>query len=195
MNASAQTPPSLTASILRGGLGFAAVSVAAFAVWAYGGAWLSAHLKEAGFYAVDAAVFLALSGLALHPLVRGPRSFRRFLTVFVPAFLAYAVTWCGIWFALRFGLGEWLASLGGCLAFALVVGGFLGNRRSLPAVVVVLFATHSAGYFLGGPLHYQSGPEHRVLGILGWGLAYGLGFGTGIGYAFHTFQRKASDAS
>jgi hypothetical protein len=190
-----ETSPSLGASILRGSLGFAVVSIAAYALWAVAGKWLTGHLKEGGFYAVDAAVFLALTGFLLHPLVAGPRSYRRFMTAFIPAFIAYAAVWCGCWFALHFGWGEWLGSLAGCLAFALVVGAVLGHLRPLLPVTVVLFVTHSAGYFLGGPLHYRSGPEHRVLGILGWGLLYGLGFGAGIGYAFHSFQRRPSPES
>jgi len=117
------------------------------------------------------------------------------MKVFVPAFVAYAAVWCGAWFALRFGWGEWLGSFGGCFAFALVAGAVLGNLRPLPRVTLALFVGHSAGYFLAGPLHYHSGPEHRVLGILGWGLLYGLGFGAGIGYAFHAFGRRQAPGS
>jgi hypothetical protein len=62
-------------------------------------------------------------------------------------------------------------------------------------VTFVLFVGHSAGYFLGGPLHYHSGPEYRLLGILGWGLLYGLGFGAGIGYAFQAFLRRSPAAA
>ncbi|MBV8880692.1 MAG: hypothetical protein JO332_12040, partial [Planctomycetaceae bacterium] len=152
---------------------------------------LSRQLGEAGFYTVEALVFLALSGLALHRLVPGPNSVIRFLKVFIPAFLAYTAVWCAAWFALRFGKGEWLGSLAGCLAFALVAGKLLGDLKPLPKVWLVLFVGHSAGYFLGGPLHYRSGPDFQVLGILGWGLLYGLGFGAGIGYAFHAFQERA----
>lgn len=181
--------------MVRGSLGFAAVSVAAFAVWAVAGKWLGAHLREGGFYAVEAAVFLGLTGFLLHPLLPGPRSHRRFMAAFVPAFLAYTVAWCGFWFALGFGWGEWLGSLVGCLAFALLAGGVLGHLRPLLPVTAVLFGTHSAGYFLGGLLHYRSGAEFRLPGILGWGLLYGLGFGAGIGYAFHAFQRRVSPSS
>jgi len=183
--------PTLTASLVRGSLGFAAVSLGAYAVWALGGQWLSAHLKEGGFYAVVAAVFLGLSGLTLHPLIQGPNSYSRFMKAFVPAFLAYTGVWCAAWFAFRFGWGEWLGSLGGCFAFALVLGGMLGNLKQACLAGLVLFVTHSAGYFLGGPLHYRSGPNLHLVGILGWGLLYGLGFGAGIGYAFHTLQRQA----
>jgi hypothetical protein len=183
---------SATGYLLRGSLGFTAVSLAAFGVWAVAGKWLGARLGEAGFYAVEAVIFVALSGLVLHPLAGGPNSFFRFLRIFVPAHVAYTVVWCASWFALRFGLGEWLGSLGGCAAFALVAGALGGNLRAVPASTGVLFVTHSAGYFLGGPLHYKSGPEHHLLGILGWGLLYGLGFGAGIGYTFYRLQRPGA---
>ena len=183
--------PTLTASLVRGSLGFAAVSLVAYAVWALAGKWLSAQLREGGFYTVMAVVFLGLSGLTLHKLVEGPNSFPRFMKAFVPAFIAYAGVWCAAWFTLKFGWGEWLGSLGGCFAFALVLGWSLGNLKRSCLAGLVLFVTHSAGYFLGGPLHYKSGPNLQLVGILGWGLLYGLGFGAGIGYAFHTLQKRA----
>jgi hypothetical protein len=133
-------------------------------------------------------VFISLTGLALHPLVEGPRSFLRFTRVFVPAFLAYAAVWCGFWFKLKFGLGEWLGSLGGTLAFALVVAAMRGGWRSLPAAILVLFAGHSAGYFLGAPICYSQMKTRPELGMLAWGLLYGLGFGAGIGFAFHALR-------
>lgn len=177
-------------SIVRGSLGFAAVSLAAYAVWAFAGKALHARLGEGGFYAVVAVVFLGLSGLALHKLVDGPHSFRRFLKVFVPAFIAYAAAWCACWFGLGGVKGEWLGSLAGTAAFAAVSGALLGNLRPFLKVALVLFVSHSAGYFLGGPAYEAVKGEWRVPAILAWGLLHGLGFGAGIGYAFHAFQRK-----
>ena len=114
------TPTSLTGgrAIVRGTMGFTMVSVAGFAVWALAGKWFYAHVGEAGLYAVSFVVFLGLSGLLLHPLVNGPRPLLRFYKIFVPAFLAYALVWCGFWFALHYGAGEWLGSFFGCAAFA-----------------------------------------------------------------------------
>ena len=114
-----------------------------------------------------------------------------FTGAFVPAFLMYCAVWCACWFKWRFGMGEWLGSAGGCFAFAVVAGLLLGGRKALPLAFVALFIGHSAGYFLGGPIHYSL-KEYRVLGILGWGLVYGLGFGAGIGFAFHAFQKARS---
>ncbi len=181
--------PSRLGSVVRGALGFGAVSLVAYGVWAFAGRRLGSQLGEGGFYAVMAAVFLGLTGLALHPLVGRPRSFLRFTKVFIPAFLAYAAVWCAFWFKLKFGLGEWLGSLGGCLAFAAVAGIMLGGLRALPLAALVLFIGHSAGYFLGAPICYAQKKSHPELGMLAWGLLYGLGFGAGIGFAFHAFLK------
>ena len=91
--------------------------MAGFSVWAFAGRWLAAHVGMAGLYVACAIVFIALSGLTLHPLVRGPGSLVRFYKIFIPAFAAYAVAWSAAWFAFRFGLGEWLGSLAGVLSW------------------------------------------------------------------------------
>ena len=180
--------PSRFGSVLRGALGFGAVSLVAYGVWAFAGKALTRSLGEGGFYAVLVAVFVVLTGLALHPLVAGPRTFLRFTRVFVPAFIAYAGVWCAFWFKLKFGLGEWLGSLGGTVAFALVAAANLGGWRSLPVAILVLFVGHSAGYFLGAPICYSQMKTRPELGMLAWGLLYGLGFGAGIGFLFHALH-------
>lgn len=179
------------------------MSLAAFCVWALGGKWLQTHLGETGLYVACALVFLGLAGLLLHPLLPGPGSLPRFYAVFLPSFLAYAFVWCAAWFVLRFGLGEWLASLLGTTAFVTITAWRLGSCRGFLKATVVLFALHSAGYFLGGKLmQWVSGPTGSALltglsrhGIsiaakLSWGLLYGLGFGAGIGYVLHTLQTE-----
>jgi len=183
-------------AIIRGALGFATVSVAAFSVWAFAGKWVSAFVGEIGLYGAVAFVFIVLSGLLLNGLVPGPLRILWFYRVFAPAFLAYAATWCALWFWLRFGLGEWLGSLGGSLAFCLVVAAAFRNFAPLLASTSVLFVTHSAGYFLGAEamawVARSGDPSDPVLSVaskLAWGLLYGLGFGSGLGYAFFTFQR------
>jgi hypothetical protein len=198
-----ETGPSakLSLAILRGSLGFAAVSVAGFAVWACAGKWLYTRVGEAGLYLTCALVFVALSGLVLHPLVRGPGSLMRFYRIFLPAFGAYAVAWSAAWFLLRFGLGEWLGSLAGSVLLAWMIARGLGHCRSLVKVSVVVFALHSAGYFAGGRLmgwlmgsaHAGLlGGHHFALAQLSWGLLYGLGTGAGLGYAFFTFQIESA---
>lgn len=176
----------MIAAMLRGALGFAAVGVAAFSIWAFGGKAFRGHGGEPAMYTVIALAFIGLTGLALHPLVDGPRRLLRFYKVFVPAFVAYAAAWCAAWAALKFGLGEWLGSAAGSAAFAGVAGIQLGNRRAIPKAATVLFVGHSIGYFIGGPIFYGMKSTHPQIGMLLWGLLYGLGFGAGIGYVFFT---------
>jgi len=188
---------------IRGASGFGIVSLAAFSVWALGGKWTQVHLGEAGLYGACALVFLGLSGLLLHPLLSGPGSFTRFYAVFVPAFAAYAVVWCGGWFILHFGIGEWLGSLLGTFAFVGVTGWRFRNYHGFLKASLILFVFHSAGYFLGGHLmHWIMGPagssiltgatrsQISLVAKLAWGLLYGLGFGAGIGFVFYALQRE-----
>jgi hypothetical protein len=208
VSAQNESEPSLLRAMVRGSLGFAFVSLAGFAVWAFGGRWLYAHLGEAGLYFVCLVVFLGSSGLWLHPLVRGARSLVRFYGIFIPAFLSYALLWCAAWFALGFGAGEWVGSLAGSVAFVAVAGRRLGNYHGFVMGCVVLFLFHSAGYFLGGELMYWmtrparaamlgglSKAQLSMMAKLAWGLLYGLGFGAGLGHVFYTFQRQGDDAT
>lgn len=169
--------------VLRGAIGFAAVSVAAFSVWAFGGRAIG---NEVLMYALIAAVFLGLSGLLLHPLAG---SVRLFYLTFVPGFLAYAVAWSVIWFAWGNRLSEWLASAVGCAVFAVILG--LRSPSRTPGVAVVLFLAHSAGYFLGGDIYYATRSAEPILAKLAWGLCYGLGFGAGIGYAYKALSPRS----
>ena len=215
-------------SVLSGAWRFMLVSIGGFAVWAFGGKWFYKHGGEAGLYAVSAVTFIALAGLLMNPLVRGPafdkasdsamatsdgtagRPWRlaRFYGVFMPAFLAYAIVWCGFWFWLRFGIGEWLGSLAGSVVFVAVTGLRLGSFRQFLAVSALFFATHSLGYFAGGKLMYfLPSPEGAkwlsaltksqigALAKLSWGVSYGVGFGAGLGFAFHMFQKPGSAAN
>jgi|SRR5947207_15278349 len=195
-------------AIIRGSLGFGLVSLAAFSVWAFGGKWFQNNAGEAALYVACTLVFISLSGLLLHPLVKGSGSLLRFYLVFIPAFLGYAVVWCLAWFALRFGLGEWLGSLLGSAAFVGVISWRMRNAQGFIQTSLILFALNSAGYFLGGKvMHWVLGPAgsavfialtkaaRLVVAELAWGLLYGLGFGAGIGYAFHAVQKGRAQPS
>ncbi len=176
--------------MLRGALGFALVGVASFAVWAFGGKVFAPLGGEKAMYAGCALVFLLLSGALLHPLLNGPGSYARFNKVFFPAFFLYALVWSVLWFVMGFGLGEWLASAFGSAAFVFVSACRLGGWRVAAAATLVLFLTHSAGYFLGGELYYPS--DRGVIMKMAWGLIYGVGFGAGVGYVFWALQRAAA---
>jgi hypothetical protein len=69
-----------------------------------------------------------------------------------------------------------------------VLAGVLGGWKAVPLAALVLFATHSLGYFVGGELYYPS--NHGPAMKLAWGALYGAGFGTGLGYAFWALQRR-----
>ena len=177
----------MLSSILRGAIGFAVVSAAAFSVWVYGGKWFHQHGGEAAMYAGCCLVFLGIAGLLLHPLLNGPKSLARFYKIFIPAFLLYAVAWCAGWFLMGAGRGEWVASLAGSIAFTLVMAAMLKGWRALLVSTLVMFVAHSAGYFAGEKVCYTS--LHSAMSELLWGVCYGLGFGAGIGYAFAAMQR------
>ena len=189
-------------AVLDGAWRFTLVSIGGFAVWAFGGRWFYANVGEAGLYAVSAVTFIGLAGLLMHPLMKGPRCVRRFYGVFIPAFLAYSFVWCAFWFWLRLGAGEWLGSLAGSVAFVTLTGWRLGNLKGWLSASLVLFLTHSLGYFAGGKMMYYltstegvqlfpalSQSQLGTFAKLSWGVSYGLGFGAGLGYVFHVFQR------
>lgn len=172
--------------MIRGSVGFAIVSTAAFAVWALGSAWFVRLGGEAGMYAGCFLVFILLSGLVLRPMLRWQGTVGQFYRFFFIAFLAYAIAWCAGWFLLGMGQGEWLGSLVGCAAFTAVMASTLhGWRRLLPSALM-MFVLHSAGYFAGAHVCYTS--MHSVMSELAWGALYGLGFGAGIGFAFARMQ-------
>jgi hypothetical protein len=193
--------PSLGRALTLGTLGFTAVSLAGFSVWAFAGQPLYATVGEAGLYAVTALVFVGLAGLLLHPLLAGSNRFRRFYALFVPAFLLYSIAWSGAWFALGSGLGEWLGSLAGSVVFAGWICWRLGRWDAALWSIPLFFGAHSAGYFLGGVayefLNRAQGDllpqltrgQLGTLAKLSWGLWYGLGFGAGMGAVFYWAQR------
>lgn len=177
--------PSLTQSLMHGCVNFCFVSVVVFAVWAFSGKRLSQSLGEAGFYAVCALLFVGLAGFELRRLVMGPGALGRFNALFAAGFGAYAVAWCLAWFLVRGKPGEWLGSLAGSVALALVFATAFSATKSLLRVSFVLFLSHSAGYFLGEWIYASFSGKP---GMLLWGVAYGLGFGAGLGYALYVCQ-------
>ncbi len=183
----------LRASLLRGALGFTAVSVAGFVPWAVFGRPLHRLLGEAGMYGVCALVFVGLSGPMLHRLILGPGSLGRFWRLFSLAFTAYSAAWIAGWMALRGHPG----SIAGLLAGTAVMGWMLCTafdaRRELIRVVAGLFVLNSAGYFLGGELEGALIRRQAVAAMLLWGVCYGLGLGAGLGLAFHFCQRRARE--
>jgi hypothetical protein len=198
--------PTLGASLLRGTLGFTAVSVAGFAPWALLGGFFHRVVGEAGMYIACALVFIGLSGLLLHKLIIGPGSLPRFYKLFSITFALYSIAWIVAWMS----IGGHTGSIVGLFAGTLVMGGLfaLAFEAGLVAAigsVVALFALNSAGYFFGGVVEHDIATmkEMSLLGIqldkrqtftvamLSWGVFYGLGLGAGLALAFYFCQAKA----
>lgn len=187
MAAAATKAWSLPRSLGEGAWRFTVVSLAGFSPWACAGGWLHARLGEGGLYAVSTLAFLAAAALLLPPVLPPPHRQRRLLRFFVPAFVVYAVVWCGCWFALGAGRGEWLgAALGGAM-FVLITGTLLGRPASWSLAVIVFVLAHAAGYAVGGQAMHllAGGGRPGSLAMLAWGGCYGLGFGAGLGYLIH----------
>ncbi len=184
-------------STLHGSLGFAAVSIAAYSIWAFVPRIAG---SEVGMYALIALVYLGGAGLALCGLLHGQNRLPRFYRLFLPAFFGYALLWSLAWFVIKGRPGEWIGAIAGTLFFAFVAWNSLGRARGFWIAALMLFVLHTVGYFIGGKWMYgmlASGiegwakPQVAIVAKLGWGLFYGLGFGAGIGFALGWWQRIA----
>ncbi len=184
----------LIRSTLHGALGYAAVSVAAYSIWAFapklGG-------SEMGMYALIALVFLCGTGIALHGLLRGEHRMSRFYRLFLPAFFGYALLWSAAWFLIKGRPSEWIGALAGTLFFSFIAWRSLGRAPGFWTGALALFALHTLGYFIGGEWMHGilatgikgwSKPQVAIIAKLGWGFFHGLGFGAGIGFALGWWQ-------
>lgn len=186
--------PTLTASVLRGAIGFCLVSVAGFSPWAIFDLWFHPHVGEMGLYVTCTAVFIGLSGLFLHRLIMGPGSLPRFYKLFSPAFGAYAIVWVAFWMWLRGDSGSIAGLLGGAAAMGTMLALAFDARRAIVKIIAALFVLNALGYFAGGWIEGRLAIEHRLAGMLLWGACYGIGFGAGLGLAFHLCQADARKA-
>jgi hypothetical protein len=181
------------------------VSIAGFAPWALAGRSLHHAVGEVGLYVVCAAVFIGLSGAALHRLIIGPGSLWRFYVLFAAAFIPYAAGWMAGWMVLRGHLGSITGLLLGTSLMGWILVEAFDSRRELWKVVTALFVLNALGYFAGGWLEAGvAGMDvDRFLGfpftrqariraaMLLWGVCYGLGLGAGLGLAFFFCQSRA----
>ena len=181
------TTPSLQKSITTGAIGFCLVSLCVFATVAFAERWMYRTLGLTGAYLAWTLLFVVLSGGVFGSLAVVRWRLPKFFLLWALAFFAYAAVWVIAYFALRNTTGELLGSLAGSVLMALVFClGFrsLGSTLKLSAV---LFVSNALGYFVGAALYYSLG---RPLGMLLWGVAYGLFFGAGIGAALHFVQQE-----
>lgn len=176
---------SLAQSIVRGAIGFSLASLVVFATVAFGESWLYRRFGELGAYGIWTLLFILLAGSLLRPLVANTRQRARFPWVFGLAFFSYASAWTMSYFLLRSAVGEWLGSLAGSVAITCVLAQAFRAWSRWTRMGLGLFVSHSCGYFLGEGFHaWVAGP----LGMLLWGLCYGIGFGLGLGYSLHMAQ-------
>lgn len=182
--------PTLAASVVRGVIGFTLVSVAGFAPWPIFDRWFH-RFGEVGLYLACAGVFIGLSGIFLHRLIIGPGSLPRFYKLFTLAFAAYAVAWVALWMWLRGDEGSLGGLLGGTAVMGLLLAFAFDAQRSILKIVAALFVFNTLGYFAGGWIEARLAIEHRLAGMMLWGVCYGIGFGAGLGIAFHLCQAKA----
>jgi len=183
-------PPTLTESVLRGICGFTVVSVAGFAPWPIFERWFRS-MGEMDLYIACLAMFIGLSGVCLHRLIIGPGSLPRFYKLFSLAFTAYAAAWVALWVCLRGDSGSIAGLLGGAMAMGLVLSFAFDAPRAIVKVVAALFVLNALGYYLGGRIAGKLAIDHRALGMLLWGVCYGIGLGAGLGFAFYFCQERA----
>ena len=179
--------PSFTRSIATGAVGFSLVSLCVFATVAFGERWMYQTLGLAGAYLTWTLLFILLSGAVFGSLVVVRWRLPRFYLLFGLAFFAYAAGWMLAYFTLRETVGELVGSLAGSVLMAVVFALGFGSLKSIVKLSAVLFVTNSLGYFLGAALYDSLG---RPVGMLLWGVVYGLFFGAGIGAALHLVQQQ-----
>lgn len=177
--------PSLSRSLLVGGFGFCFASLCVFATVAFAERWMYRNLGLSGAYAVWPVLFILLGGALLSPLVIGPGRLWRFQFLFGTAFLLYAVGWVGSYFTLRGGAGEWAGSFIGSILMALAIALAFGAMKTFIAQAAALFIANSVGYFLGAAIHQAL---HGKIGMLLWGVIYGLCLGAGLGLSLFLAQ-------
>jgi hypothetical protein len=186
-------PPTLAASVLRGMVGFTLVSVGGFAPWPIFERWFRS-MGEMELYVACLAVFIGLSGICLHRLIIGPGSLVRFYKLFSLAFTAYAAVWVAVWVWLRGDAGVIGGLLGGAVAMGLVLAFAFDALRATIKVIAALFVLNAIGYYFGGRIAGKLAIDHRALGMLLWGVCFGVGLGAGLGLAFYFCQEGARAA-
>jgi hypothetical protein len=178
--------PSLARSITTGAIGFGLVSLCVFATVAFIERWMFQNLGLFGSYIAWTVMFIVLSGAVFGSLVVVDRwRLPKFYLLWAVAFFAYAAAWMTAYFSLGRVKGELIGALAGSVLMALVIAAGFRTFRSTVKLSAVLFVSNTLGYFLGAALFDSlSAP----IGMLLFGVVYGLFFGAGIGAALQLVQ-------
>ncbi len=182
--------PTLKESVYWGSFAFCLASLVVFATVAFGEGWMYRSFGIAGSYAIWTACFIVVCGGVLSRLIIGPGRLARFYFLFNVAFCFYALSWIAAYFSLGKGVGEWVGSLVGSVLMGLTLASAFGAKQFRMKAALVLFLTNSAGYFVGGLLHDAMGSR---LGMMLWGISFGLGLGVGSGYVLFLVQTPIRD--
>ena len=187
MTNQSETFPSLSRSLITGGIGFSLVSFLVFATVAYGERWMYRNLGLGGAYIAWTALFILLGGAALGSLALKRWRLPKFYLLYGIAFFAYALGWVAAYFLLPRSYGEWAGSLVGSFLMAVVFAAGFGALRSIAMLSLVMFVGNSIGYFVGSAINDYAGGR---VGMLLWGVVYGLGLGSAIGVVLHFCQKE-----
>jgi len=182
--------PTLRHFIWMGSSRFCLAGGVVFATVAFGQGGLYQHLGVYGAYLFWTFLFILLGGALFSGLIMGPNRLVRAYGLFGLGFFLYAAAWVAAYFTVRGLPGEALGSLLGPVLMALGFMMVLGTRQALSKIIAGLVIAHSVGYFLGRPLLGILGEQ---LGMICWGLIYGLGFGAGLGYALFMAQTPLAE--
>lgn len=177
--------PSLPRSIATGAIGFGLISLAVFATVAFAERAMYQTFGLLGAYLTWTVLFILLSGAVFGQIAVVRWRLPKFYLLFGLAFFVYAAGWMLAYFTLRNTAGELAGSLAGSALMALVFAIGFGRPRSTIKLSAVLFVSNCLGYFIGSALNDSFGGR---LGMLLWGVAYGLFFGAGIGAALQLVQ-------
>lgn len=181
--------PSLKRCLLTGSLGFCGASIIVFATVAFAERWMYGTFGLGLSYLIWTLLFIGGGWAVFNSLVVGPQRGLRFFVIFGAAFLAYAVGWVGAYFVLRGAVGEWCGSLAGSVLMGCVLAAGFRVWRSVAFLSTLLFVANSLGYFLGSALNTSVGGK---VGMMLWGVVYGLCLGAGIGAVLHYAQKNTA---
>ena len=184
-----QRVPSLSRSIGIGTIGFGVVSLCVFATVAFAEGWMYRTFTELGAYLVWTVLFILLGGAVFGSMVVERWRLPRFYLLFGAAFFAYAAGWMIGYFVLRGMVGEVIGSLVGSVLMAIVFAAGFGALKSIVNLSAVLFILNALGYFLGAAILAALRSE---VGMLLFGVVYGVFFGAGIGAVLHLVQEETA---